>query len=276
MDRENTVWEKLTAPFNDADVSTGRKNGFSYRYISAPVLRRRLNSVIGLANWDSKLTYSGGAAVCHLTLDVSGEVKVMRAALGYDEPDRPADDVAFSHVCEAFGIGEYLALDEARYARPSAGMIAATIPARGSEPEPAPRDDRPAPPPREERHDDRRDDRPARDERPRYDDRDRDRGRGDSRNGGGNGSQREYGDRGSRGPRNGSGWGQGPRPGGHAYKWLKEQEEQHPNGEGLSKHVAHRMKDRGWGYKISELSEHELFEVVDWVKDYLEGAGSRR
>lgn len=275
---EVSLWQQFAAPFADSEISTATDaRGRGYRYISAPVCRKRLNDLLGPGSWQTTVSYHGDTATLHLTIiDRQGD-PIKRGAIGHDEPDRPADDVAFTRACELFGIGAYLAVGEDRYARRAPAATAASAPA------PPPRDDRPAPPPpaRDER-DEYRDERPARDDRParreEYDDRGRDRDRGGYQGGGGgrNGYPRSNGDRGSRGPRQGGGWGNGPRPGGHAYKWLKEQEENHPQGAGLVDHIARWLKGRGMSARISDLTQHDLYEVVDEVNDYLSGAGARR
>lgn len=249
-EREPNTWDRLSAQFNDADVSSVRSCGRNYRYISAPVCRRRLNQVVGPAGWQNRTTYSDGAAVCTLSIDIAGE-PVTRAALGYDEPDRPADDVAFSHACELFGIGSYLAIDDSRYARPA---LSASAPAAAA---PPPRDERP--PARDERDEYRDDPAPRRDDRP---------ARQDYRERGG-GYPRERGNHGPRGPREGGGWGSGPRPGKSAFRWVMEQEEKHPNGVGLRKHLERWMKDNRIRGMIADLGEHDLHAMIDEANAYL-------
>lgn len=267
-----SIWQLFDERFDDSELSTGRGPAGTYRYVSAPVCRRRLSDVLGRDGWQSSVAWNGTVATVHIEITDRDGDRIKRGACGRDLDDRPADDVAFSRACELFGIGAYLAINEARYAAPVPSSAA-----------PPAREERPAPPPARDERDDYRDDRPqARDDRPArrddYDDRGRDRDRGGYQGAGGgrNGYGRSNGDRGPRGPRGGGGWGKGPRPGGHAYKWLKEQEENDPNGAGLVDHIARWLKGRGMSARISDLTEHDLYEVVDEVKDYLSGAGARR
>lgn len=266
-----SAWERLARRINESDAGELHCDGLKWRYVPALLCRRILSSVFGPAGWQTKLSYSDGAAVCHLTIDEHGET-TCRAGIGYDYPDLAAGDAAFIAACEQFGVGQDLVLSDARWIRPRRTAAAPAEPARnGSSNGHAPRGDEP---PREEREREQT-----------------------------NGSQRSHGDHGPRGPRNGGGWGSGNRggsnprrrrSGGNGYggrggqqnrdpshgnqlwPWAKRLQEENPAAKGLIDHLSEWAKDQGLPDRFVDFDDGETADAVAEAYDYMGGATSRR
>jgi hypothetical protein len=113
------LFERLAAPFDPAEVRTRRGPRGDLRYITARTARRRLNEVVGPANWSCRVEPSEHWVRCSLTVIMPDGKAVTREAIG-GYPDMPTeedrvkggDSDAFKRACVLFGIGEYLYGDE--------------------------------------------------------------------------------------------------------------------------------------------------------------------
>jgi Rad52/22 family double-strand break repair protein len=113
------LWERLAAPFAAEEVRTRRGPRGDLRYITARTARRRLNEVLGPANWSCRVEPADRWVRCSLTIILPDGKAVTREAVG-GYPDMPTDDDkvkggdsdAFKRACVLFGIGEYLYGDE--------------------------------------------------------------------------------------------------------------------------------------------------------------------
>jgi len=113
------LFERLAAPFDPAEVRTRRGPRGDMRYITARVARRRLNEVLGPANWTCRIEPADRWVKCELTIVLPDGRSLTREALG-GYPEMPAeedrvkggDSDAFKRACVLFGIGEYLYGDE--------------------------------------------------------------------------------------------------------------------------------------------------------------------
>jgi Rad52/22 family double-strand break repair protein len=113
------LWERLAAPFDPAEVRTRRGPRGDLRYITARTARRRLNDVLGPANWSCRIEPAERWVRCALTIVLPDGRQLTREALG-GYPDMPTDEDrvkggdsdAFKRACVLFGIGEYLYGDE--------------------------------------------------------------------------------------------------------------------------------------------------------------------
>ena len=113
------LWERLAAPFAAEEVRSRRGPRGDLRYITARVARRRLNDVLGPANWSCRIEPAEHWVRCSLTIILPDGRAVTREAVG-GYPDMPAeedrvkggDSDAFKRACVLFGIGEYLYGDE--------------------------------------------------------------------------------------------------------------------------------------------------------------------
>jgi hypothetical protein len=125
------LFEQLAAPFDPTEVRTRRGPRGELRYITARTARRRLNDVLGPANWSCRVEPGDRWVRCSLTIILPDGRAVTREAIG-GYPDMPTeedrvkggDSDAFKRACVLFGIGEYLYGDE---------------PAEPAEPRPTPR-----------------------------------------------------------------------------------------------------------------------------------------
>jgi len=113
------LWERLAAPFAAEEVRTRRGPRGDLRYITARTARRRLNEVVGPANWTCRIEPADRWVRCALTITLPDGRTITREALG-GYPDMPTDEDkvkggdsdAFKRACVLFGIGEYLYGDE--------------------------------------------------------------------------------------------------------------------------------------------------------------------
>jgi len=113
------LWERLAAPFTAEEVRSRRGPRGDLRYITARTARRRLNEVVGPANWSCRVEPSDRWVRCSLTIILPDGKAVTREAVGGypnmpEEEDRVkgGDSDAFKRACVLFGIGEYLYGDE--------------------------------------------------------------------------------------------------------------------------------------------------------------------
>jgi hypothetical protein len=113
------LWQRLAAPFAAEEVRSRRGPRGDLRYITARTARRRLNDVLGPANWSCRIEPGDRWVRCSLTIILPDGRAVTREAIG-GYPDMPAeedrvkggDSDAFKRACVLFGIGEYLYGDE--------------------------------------------------------------------------------------------------------------------------------------------------------------------
>ena len=109
------LWERLAAPFAAEEVRSRRGPRGDLRYITARTARRRLNDVLGPANWSCRVEPADRWVRCSLTIILPDGKAVTREAVGgYPEMSTNEDKVkggdsdAFKRACVLFGIGEYL------------------------------------------------------------------------------------------------------------------------------------------------------------------------
>jgi hypothetical protein len=113
------LFDRLAAPFSADEVRTRRGPRGDLRYITARTARRRLNEVVGPANWSCRIEPADRWVRCALTIILPDGRQITREALG-GYPDMPTeedrvkggDSDAFKRACVLFGIGEYLYGDE--------------------------------------------------------------------------------------------------------------------------------------------------------------------
>lgn len=113
------LWERLAAPFAAEEVRSRRGPRGDLRYITARTARRRLNEVLGPANWSCRVEPADRWVRCSLTIILPDGKAVTREAVG-GYPEMPTDEDkvkggdsdAFKRACVLFGIGEYLYGDE--------------------------------------------------------------------------------------------------------------------------------------------------------------------
>jgi hypothetical protein len=113
------LFDRLAAPFGPEEVRTRRGPRGDLRYITARTARRRLNDVLGPANWWCRIEPADRWVRCALTIVLPDGCTLTREALGGypnmpDEEDRVkgGDSDAFKRACVLFGIAEYLYGDE--------------------------------------------------------------------------------------------------------------------------------------------------------------------
>ena len=84
-------WERLAAPFAAEEVRSRRGPRGDLRYITARVARRRLNDVLGPANWSCRIEPGDRWVRCSLTIILPDGRAVTREAIG-GYPDMPAEE----------------------------------------------------------------------------------------------------------------------------------------------------------------------------------------
>jgi hypothetical protein len=87
------LFDRLAAPFDPAEVRTRRGPRGDLRYITARTARRRLNEVLGPANWSCRIEPAERWVKCALTIVLPDGRALTREALGGyptmpDEEDR--------------------------------------------------------------------------------------------------------------------------------------------------------------------------------------------
>jgi hypothetical protein len=119
---EAEIFARLAAPFDPSELRTrdgtkarDGKPGKRLTYITPRTARRRLNEVLGPANWDCEVEAGPTAVRCSLTITLPTGRKITRAALG-GYPEMPktedipkgGDSDAFKRAAAMFGVAEYL------------------------------------------------------------------------------------------------------------------------------------------------------------------------
>jgi len=114
------IFEKLRAPFPPDAVSwrvgsvgerDGKKFGKALAYIDARDVMRRLDDVLGPANWQNDyLPMSNGTTCCRIDLKIDGEWvgKANGAGATDYEAEKGAYSDAFKRAAVLWGIGQYL------------------------------------------------------------------------------------------------------------------------------------------------------------------------
>lgn len=113
-----TVWDELAAEFPREAISwraqSVTKDGtkaMALAYIDSRDVRRRLNDVLGHANWTNKFMDCGdGKLACELSARVDGEWITKSDGAGSTdvEAEKGAFSSALKRAAVAFGVGEYL------------------------------------------------------------------------------------------------------------------------------------------------------------------------
>lgn len=142
------VFDALALPFPDEEVKTLRKGGREMRYITARIARRRLDEVLGPANWEVDVQPADRWVKCTLTVTVwTGDRQryvLQRSAIG-GYPEMPSeedrvkggDSDAFKRACALFGVGSYLYGDDPVAVESRGGERPAPRRAAGASPGPA-------------------------------------------------------------------------------------------------------------------------------------------
>jgi Rad52/22 family double-strand break repair protein len=85
------LWERLAAPFAAEEVRSRRGPRGDMRYITARVARRRLNDVLGPANWSCRIEPGDRWVRCALTIVLPDGRTITREALG-GYPNMPEEE----------------------------------------------------------------------------------------------------------------------------------------------------------------------------------------
>ena len=85
------LWERLAAPFAAEEVRSRRGPRGDLRYITARTARRRLNDVLGPANWSCRVEPADRWVRCSLTIILPDGKAVTREAVG-GYPEMPTDE----------------------------------------------------------------------------------------------------------------------------------------------------------------------------------------
>ena len=133
---EGTIWEELRAPFPKDSLkwrvgatSRDKTRCMALAYMDARMVMRRLDDVVGEANWSTNVFMaSDGRCVCKLTIvfradgieversDASGFTQNGgRKGFGYGDMVKGATSEAFKRAAAQFGIGRYLYDLEAKW-----------------------------------------------------------------------------------------------------------------------------------------------------------------
>ena len=119
----NTTLESLREPFSGREIKhrVGRvfpdgTGGVLFLYVDARLCQERLDTVFGVAGWNTTVTVTPGTAgegaviSCALTVNVDGTPVTRTDCCGIDDQTdvKAAVSTAFKRACAAFGIGRYL------------------------------------------------------------------------------------------------------------------------------------------------------------------------
>lgn len=135
------IFDRLAAPFDESEIREREgRGGEMFRFITARIARKRLNDVLGRANWDCKIAAGDKWVKASLTIRLPDGSSVTREALGgypqmptEEDTVKGGDSDAFKRVCATFGIAEYLYGDTDPHSydsRPNPGP--ARVPARSA------------------------------------------------------------------------------------------------------------------------------------------------
>src|SRR5579863_4891371 len=81
---DDEIFQALEMDFEPREIHqkpNGR--GGSFPYIKAPSVRRRLNQVVGRANWETKIQIVQQSAVCSLTIHLPSGRSITRCGVGH-------------------------------------------------------------------------------------------------------------------------------------------------------------------------------------------------
>lgn len=128
--------EDLKAPFDPSlvkyrmgTVSADQQSAVALPYVDAHVVEARLNEVLGLENWDSRISINGVVVTCRLSVKMNGEWvgKEDGTAIADSTPDRreiavkAAISDAFKRAAAQWGVGRYFYAEPARIVPVKAG-----------------------------------------------------------------------------------------------------------------------------------------------------------
>jgi hypothetical protein len=205
------LFKALAAPFDAGEIKSRSQSGRQFHYITARTAMNRLDNVLGPEGWWDEYCPGEKSVLCKLTIRLpDGSTLTKADAGGYagmsdsGDDDKSGYSDAFKRACSKFGVGRYLYGDGVpEFATADGHQV-------------------PAPAARPDRRDDRRPE-PSRQAA------DGNQVRGQW----GNAPRADRPQPAPGGPRDG---GQ-PRTGKALWAWLREHEERHPNGAGLTAHV---------------------------------------
>jgi len=236
---DDEIFQALEMDFEPREIHqkpNGR--GGSFPYIKAPSVRRRLNQVVGRANWETKIQIVQQSAVCSLTIHLPSGRSITRCGVGHigrnDKEDvvyKGAATDALKRAAVEFGIGASFYDDD--------------------EPEPEPQNS----------YSDRRGDRRSSGHNGRRD------AHNGSRNSNGNG-RRSNGDSQQRGDwRPPSEW--TPTNGKMLWAWLGDMEKEHHNE--VRRHIMQWGKNEGFGHQITQWDSSAVELAVQEAEQFCEG-----
>jgi len=160
-DPDEMAYAALAAPFDENEIRQREgSGGRMLSYITPRTARKRLNEVLGAANWECEVTPSESWVKCRLTVRLPSGRTVTREALGgYPEKMSSKEDIvkggdsdAFKRAAALHGVGESLFGDDTAFVgggyrheeRPPAERPR-QAPPRGAQGDGAPSQARPAP-----------------------------------------------------------------------------------------------------------------------------------
>lgn len=116
-DTQDTLLKQLKNPFDSKFVkwrvgatSKDKTSGIALAYIDSREVMKRLDEVVGVGNWQSKITHFPNGFVCEISLLIDGQWITKSNVAGYThvEPEKGGASDAFKRAASMWGVGRYL------------------------------------------------------------------------------------------------------------------------------------------------------------------------
>lgn len=106
------IHQQLSAPFPIQSLHWVKKGKAApeLAHLNARDVMKRLDDVVGMQNWQDKITFQGNTAICQLSIKIDGEWITKSDASGETniEAEKGGASTAFKRAAAKFGIGRYL------------------------------------------------------------------------------------------------------------------------------------------------------------------------
>jgi len=117
MTDDTDIWNKLAAEFPREEIEWRAQNlkvdgtsALALAYITARHVMDRLDEAVGPANWSDRYEFSGGTAICNLSLRIGGEWVTKADGAGTTDVEAEKGQIsdALKRAAVRWGIGRYL------------------------------------------------------------------------------------------------------------------------------------------------------------------------
>jgi hypothetical protein len=117
MTEDTDIWNKLAMEFPREEIEWRAQNlkadgtsALALAYITARHVMDRLDEAVGPANWSDRYEFSGGTAICYLSLRIAGEWVTKADGAGTTDVEAEKGQIsdALKRAAVKWGIGRYL------------------------------------------------------------------------------------------------------------------------------------------------------------------------